>query len=134
MTALDRRVLTVGVDVTQRASIDVVVAHVEAELGEVNILVNVAGLVSFGSGEELTEGEWNQVIDVNPKGSFLDRGVALDGAGYLRQPGSPRAGRRRKAELCGGDDPAVNIIELANRFDTRRNVLDSLQVANKRRR
>jgi 3-oxoacyl-[acyl-carrier protein] reductase len=67
----DRRVLTVGVDVTQRASIDAMVARVDRALGRIDILVNVAGVVSFGSAAELTEGEWDRVIDINLKGSFL---------------------------------------------------------------
>jgi 3-oxoacyl-[acyl-carrier protein] reductase len=69
--AFDRRVLAVGVDVTQRASIDAMVAQVERALGRIDILVNVAGVVSFGSAAELTEVEWDRVIDINLKGSFL---------------------------------------------------------------
>jgi 3-oxoacyl-[acyl-carrier protein] reductase len=69
--AFDRRVLAIGVDVTQRTSIDAMVARVEQELGRFDILVNVAGVVSFGSAADLTESEWDRVIDINLKGTFL---------------------------------------------------------------
>jgi 3-oxoacyl-[acyl-carrier protein] reductase len=61
----------VRLDVTRRAEIDRVVACVEAELGSLDILVNVAGVVSFGSAQSLTEAEWDRVLDINLKGTFL---------------------------------------------------------------
>lgn len=58
-------------DVTQRASVQAVVAAVAERLGPVDLLVNVAGVVSFGSAESLAEAEWDRVIAINLKGSFL---------------------------------------------------------------
>ena len=47
------------------------VARCVAELGRVDILVTVAGVVSKGSAEALEETEWDRVINVNMKGVFL---------------------------------------------------------------
>jgi NAD(P)-dependent dehydrogenase (short-subunit alcohol dehydrogenase family) len=39
--------------------------------GRLDILVNVAGVVSVGSAQNITEQEWDRVIDINLKGTFL---------------------------------------------------------------
>jgi len=61
----------VRVDVTDRSSVRGLVARIEAQLGPIDLLVNVAGVVSFGSAEALPELEWDRVIDINLKGTFL---------------------------------------------------------------
>jgi NAD(P)-dependent dehydrogenase (short-subunit alcohol dehydrogenase family) len=70
----DRQALASAVlrlDVTDRASIVALVGRIEQVLGPVDLLVNVAGVVSFGNAQDLPEAEWDRVIDVNLKGSFL---------------------------------------------------------------
>jgi 3-oxoacyl-[acyl-carrier protein] reductase len=37
----------------------------------VDLLVNVAGITSFGTAHDLTEAEWDRVIGINLKGSFF---------------------------------------------------------------
>jgi 3-oxoacyl-[acyl-carrier protein] reductase len=61
----------VRLDVTDRAQIETVVQDIVSRLGRLDILVNVAGVVSTGSAEHLVEAEWDRVIDINLKGSFL---------------------------------------------------------------
>ena len=61
----------VRLNVTDRASIRGLVARTESQLGPIDLLVNVAGVVSFGSAEDLSEMEWDRVIDINLKGTFL---------------------------------------------------------------
>ena len=58
-------------DVTVRASVHEVVARTLKVFGRLDILVNVAGVVSFGAAETLAEAEWDRVLDVNLKGAFL---------------------------------------------------------------
>jgi NAD(P)-dependent dehydrogenase (short-subunit alcohol dehydrogenase family) len=50
----------------QKALTDVV-----SQLGGVDILINAAGVTSFGSATELTEAEWDRVLAVNLKGVFF---------------------------------------------------------------
>lgn len=64
-------VLTIRLDVTDREAVTAAVAQVEAAFGRVDMLVNVAGTVSFGSAATLAEAEWDRVLNVNLKGSFL---------------------------------------------------------------
>jgi 3-oxoacyl-[acyl-carrier protein] reductase len=70
----DARALARGslqLDVTDRAAVAALVGRIEERIGPVDLLVNVAGVVSFGSAQELAEAEWDRVIDINLKGSFL---------------------------------------------------------------
>jgi len=61
----------VKLDVTDRLSVCGLVERIESQLGAVDLLVNVAGVVSFGSAATLAEAEWDRVIAINLKGSFL---------------------------------------------------------------
>lgn len=55
------------------------VAHVESELGPISILVNNAGIARPQKIEEITEGDWDEVIDVNLKSAFLVTQAVLPG-------------------------------------------------------
>ena len=61
----------IALDVTDRAQVMDLFARIETGLGPVDTLVNVAGVVSHGSAEALTEAEWDRVIDINLKGTML---------------------------------------------------------------
>lgn len=58
------------VDVVDRSSIAVAVAEVEAAHGPTRVLANVAGVLRFAHTTEVTEAEWDLVVDVNLKGTF----------------------------------------------------------------
>lgn len=68
---LGRRAITAPADVTRRADVEAMVAGTVAAFGGVDILVNVAGIVSFGSAATLPETEWDRVLAINLKGTFL---------------------------------------------------------------
>lgn len=69
--ALGRRALALSVDVTDPAQVDAMVAQTLAEFGQIDILLNNAGITSphpFGEG---SDEEWLRVIDVNIKGTYF---------------------------------------------------------------
>ena len=70
-SALELARLPVRLDVTDPAAIAGLVERIERDLGAVDLLVNVAGVVSFGSAQALGAAEWDRVIDINLKGSFF---------------------------------------------------------------
>ena len=65
------RAIAVMLDVRHRAEIDAAVQRALDVFGRLDILVNVAGVVSMGSAATLTEAEWDRVLDINLKGTFL---------------------------------------------------------------
>jgi NAD(P)-dependent dehydrogenase (short-subunit alcohol dehydrogenase family) len=71
--ATTRGVRTVGIcaDVTNQESISGAVAAVAGSLGTPSILVNAAGITSWGDSTEVTAQAWRRVIDVNLTGTFF---------------------------------------------------------------
>ncbi len=65
------RVLAVHVDVRERALIRAGRDAVVEAFGPITRLVNCAGLVTMSSLDDLTEEEWDLVLDVNLKGYWL---------------------------------------------------------------
>lgn len=63
--------LSLSADVRRRAEMEAAVAATLARFGRLDILVNVAGVVSTGPAADLPEAEWDRVMEVNLKGTFL---------------------------------------------------------------
>lgn len=61
----------VKLDVTSRERINQCVAGIVQKHGRLDILVNVAGVVSLGNARDLAEAEWDRVMNINLKGTFL---------------------------------------------------------------
>lgn len=61
----------VRLDVTDARQVQSCVDGVMRRYGRLDILVNVAGIVSLGSAAGLTEAEWDRVLSINLKGTFL---------------------------------------------------------------
>lgn len=66
-----RHVLSYAVDVTDRGQVQQMVDGVEAQFGGIDILINHAGLNIRKPALELSEPEWDHVLQVNLKGIFL---------------------------------------------------------------
>jgi NAD(P)-dependent dehydrogenase (short-subunit alcohol dehydrogenase family) len=69
--ATGRRCRAFAGDVTVAADVDALVAAVEEGLGPIDILVNNAGTNIRGLVDQLSEADWDSVIDTNLKGPFL---------------------------------------------------------------
>jgi len=67
--ALDRQALSSVVDVSRLDDIQSMVDQAVAEFGRIDILVTAAGVAQTGLFLDLTEQEWNLVIDTNLKGT-----------------------------------------------------------------
>ena len=77
--ATGRRTLAFAADVAVAADVERLVKEVRATLGPIDILVNNAGVNIRGATEDLTEADWDTVIDVNLKAPFLcARAVAAE--------------------------------------------------------
>lgn len=58
-------------DVTDAAAVDKVVGEIVATFGRIDVLVNNAGAIRDSRLEGMTEGQWDLVVDLTLKGSFL---------------------------------------------------------------
>jgi SDR family mycofactocin-dependent oxidoreductase len=75
--ALDRRIIARKADVRDSEAMKAVVDTGVAELGRLDIVVANAGISSTGPATEITEKEWDAVIDVDLKGVWLTCKVAV---------------------------------------------------------
>ena len=71
------RSLAVAGDVTKRADVEAMMHHVVGEFGRLDVLINNAGINRDAMSHKMTEEQWDQVISVNLKGTFLCAQAAL---------------------------------------------------------
>jgi 3-oxoacyl-[acyl-carrier protein] reductase len=77
LRGLGIEVLARQTDVTRSDEVSSLVGETQRTLGPVDILVNNAGIGIFGPFHELTDADWNSVLDTNLKSAFLtSRAVA----------------------------------------------------------
>ncbi|MFC0205513.1 SDR family NAD(P)-dependent oxidoreductase [Novosphingobium soli] len=65
------KAIALKADLGVRAQIEAAVAKARADLGPVTIVVNNAALESFAPVAEVTEADWDRLMDVNVKGAFV---------------------------------------------------------------
>jgi 3-oxoacyl-[acyl-carrier protein] reductase len=68
--SLGRKALAIQVDVSDSKEVNRMVKLVLKKFKRVDILVNNAAIIKRGSIEDLTEEDWDRVMDVNLKGAF----------------------------------------------------------------
>jgi NAD(P)-dependent dehydrogenase (short-subunit alcohol dehydrogenase family) len=66
-----RKALAFEADVTKAADVDKLAADIESSLGRADILINNAGINIRGPIQDLSEADWDAVIDTNLKGPWL---------------------------------------------------------------
>jgi 3-oxoacyl-[acyl-carrier protein] reductase len=76
---LGRRAIAVGADVSSAADVARMAETVQRELGTASILVNNAAIIRPRPLEEITEQNWDEVVDVNLKSQFLVTQALLPG-------------------------------------------------------
>jgi NAD(P)-dependent dehydrogenase (short-subunit alcohol dehydrogenase family) len=67
----DVKCLTFKGDVRSSQEISLAVAETVSQLGSIDILFNNAGICAYGLSYELTEDEWDNMLDINLKGAWL---------------------------------------------------------------
>jgi D-sorbitol dehydrogenase (acceptor) len=116
----------VQLDVTQQGSIDAMVAEVEQQAGDIDILVNNAAIFDLAPIEEITEKSYDRIFAVNVKGLlFTLQAVARHMiAGQLVQTGrrgkiinmASQAGRRGEplvAVYCASKAAVISLTQSA---------------------
>lgn len=68
---LGRKAIGIQCDVSSKASLENALAAILERFGHVDVLINAAGVNSATPFFEITEAEWQRIIDINLKGVFL---------------------------------------------------------------
>lgn len=84
---MGRKAVAAQADVAKRADVNRMFAAVEKEFGRLDLLVNNAGMFFSAKFEELTEEQWDRILDTNLKSQFL---CAQAAAPLLRRTGNGR--------------------------------------------
>jgi NAD(P)-dependent dehydrogenase (short-subunit alcohol dehydrogenase family) len=82
-----RRALAIRADVTKRVEVSELFAAVLAQFGRLDILVNNAGEFFAAKFEELTDEQWDGIMNVNLKSQFL---CAQEAAPIMKRQGRGR--------------------------------------------
>ncbi len=114
--AVGRKALVCPLDVTKQSSIDEMVHLALAEYGRVDILVNNAGINIAKHAFDVTEEDWDKVLDVNLKGLFfcsqaVGREMVKTGGGVIINVSSQNGlvGYFKRAAYCSSKAGVVNL-------------------------
>lgn len=87
IAGLGRRAVDLPANISDAAAVSAAMSAAVDALGGIDILVNAAGVTSFGSAAALAEAEWDRVLAINLKGVFLCCQAAIE---PLRRRGGGR--------------------------------------------
>jgi 2-hydroxycyclohexanecarboxyl-CoA dehydrogenase len=77
IVAAGGKAIPLKASITDREQVKAAVAKLRETFGPVTILVNNAGITGFVPFEELTDGQWDRMMEVNLKGPFIVTQVVL---------------------------------------------------------
>ena len=113
---LEQRALPLGLQLPDQESIDAAVSRVIDTYGRVDILVNNAGVNIPRDALEVTEADWDGVLDVNLKGLFfmsqrVARSMIETGGGKIVNIASQNGvvGYYKRAAYCSSKAGVVNL-------------------------
>lgn len=114
--ALGRRALALPLDVRDAASVAALVPAATAGFGRVDVLVNNAGVQIPRSALEVSESDWDAVVDVNLRGAFfvaqaVGRAMTEAGSGAIVNIASQMGlvGYYKRAAYCSAKAGLVNL-------------------------
>ena len=133
--ALGRRAVALQMDVTGRASAEAAARDVRA-FGPISILVNNAGINKPTDFDQVSDADWDWIIDTNLKGPFVCAQVFLPllkdaGGGSIVHIGSVSGqyGGPRTAHYAASKAGLISLAQVIARFGARDNVRSNVVAA-----
>ncbi|MBT2690086.1 glucose 1-dehydrogenase [Bacillus sp. ISL-47] len=83
---MGRKVLVIQTDVTKREDVHIAVQKVAAEWNEINILINNAGMNIRSKALDVTDEEWQTIMDTNLKSAFM---MSQETAKVMKEKNTP---------------------------------------------
>lgn len=106
--SLGIKAIAIKADISNNAEVNIMAESAINEFGTIDILVNnaggVAGTEGTGNSDNITEEEWDRVIDLNLKGPFL---VTMAFLPYIKKAGH---GRIIYLSSMGAVSPSVSVL------------------------
>jgi len=126
--AMGRRALALQMDVTSRASVEQAARQAGA-FGPIQILVNNAGINKPTDFDQITDADWDQVLDANLKGPFLASQLFLPllaaaGGGAITHIGSVSGqyGGPRTAHYAASKAGLISLAQVVARFGAKHHI------------
>jgi NAD(P)-dependent dehydrogenase (short-subunit alcohol dehydrogenase family) len=125
--------LRIAADVSTRAEVERIFAAVDERYGRLDVLIHCAGIYRIAALPDVTDAEWDQVLDVNLRSSFLlsqgavermrahgDGRIVLFGS-FAARTGGLRAGAPYAASKAGVAGVTKHVALYAGRLGVRVN-------------
>jgi NAD(P)-dependent dehydrogenase (short-subunit alcohol dehydrogenase family) len=129
ITALGRRAVALGMDVTDRGSVEAAARDVEEKLGAISILVNNAGVNRPADFDKLEDADWDYILSTNLKGPYICAQVFLpllsrSGHGSIIHIGSVSGqyGGPRTAHYAASKAGLISLAQVVARFGAQHGV------------
>ncbi|HKY19475.1 MAG TPA: 3-oxoacyl-ACP reductase family protein [Rhizomicrobium sp.] len=123
IAAMQRKAVALQMEVTDRASIEMAAKQANDALGPLSILVNNAGINKPTDYDQISDADWDMILDVNLKGPFICAQVLLP---YLKQAGggsiihvgsvSGQYGGPRTAHYAASKAGLISLAQVIARF------------------
>jgi meso-butanediol dehydrogenase/(S,S)-butanediol dehydrogenase/diacetyl reductase len=114
----ENQLKTCALDVTSAASCQAAVATTIDHFGQLNLLVNNAGVVDSGPIETFSEADWDRIFAVNTKGIFLMTQAAVEALARAENASivntasiAGKKGVRHMAAYCGSKFAAIGVTQ-----------------------
>jgi len=133
---LDNTAIALQMEVTDRASVAHAMDEAAKRFGEFSILVNNAGVNKPTDFDQVTDADWDQILDVNLKGPFICSQLALPhlkaaGGGSIIHIGSVSGqyGGPRTAHYAASKAGLISLSQVIARFGAKSNIRSNVVAA-----
>lgn len=129
-------VLAIEMEVTKRSSVEAAMRSAADHFGGFSVLVNNAGINKPTDFDQVTDEDWDMILDVNLRGPFVCSQVALP---YLKQAGggsiihigsvSGQYGGPRTAHYAASKAGLISLSQVVARFGAKSNIRSNVVAA-----